>query len=213
MKYQTLLSPRHKINRMPFRRRIKRQTMGKDAIKKSSTAIIVFGQGSTVSSHQVIVTNTGGRDLSGATQTVKQEQSTDSTCEIGDIIKYLNICMAVGPRADAGMEDDNNGWLEYAIIKHKEVKQNITSTQLGLHSLMDVCTKAFRGDCIWTGCLPIGQQQPNSLDIKIKIPKIFTKMQIGSELEILYHFRSVNSADVRTNSHKLVSTAQYKCYV
>lgn len=213
MRFQTLLSPRANQNLMPFRRRIKRQTMGKDAIKKSSTAIIVFGQGSTVSRHTVIVANTGTRDLSGATQTIRAEQDTDKTCNIGDIIKYLNICMAISPRADAGMEDDNNGWLEYAIIKHKEVRQGITSTQLGLHSLMDVCTKAFRGDCLWTGCLPVGQQQPNSLDLKIKLPKVFTKIQLGSELEILYHFRSANSADVRTNSHKLVSTVQYKCYV
>jgi len=87
------------------------------------------------------------------------------------------------------------------------------SGQLGLHTLGDVATKQYRGDTIFTGCIPVGAQQSNSLDLKIKIPANKVKLQLGSNLQLFCHFRSVDSADLRTNSHKLIMSALYKLYV
>jgi len=197
------------------RHRIRRQTMGKDPIKKATTLLDNIGQGSgSVYAHNLIVTGAGSRSTTGATQTIRDTASTADVCNVGDIVKYVNICVQVGNRSLEMQEnDDDNGWVEYAIVKHKEVAQNPATTNLGVQTLQDVCTKAFRGDCIWTGCIPIGSQQPNSLDIKLKLPKIFTKMQIGSTLTFYAHFRSVNSTDLRSDSLRIVTTAQYKVYV
>jgi len=202
-----------------MRHRIRRQTMGKDAIKKSGTKIDNIGQGDTsVYLHELVAVDAGFRNTTGNTTNVLQQQSTDAVCNVGNIIKYINLCIQIAPRMlgeDPPNVDpipDDNGWLEYAIVKYKENRTNPDTSNLGTNTLGDVCTKAFRGDCLWTGCLPIGAIQGNALDLVIKLPKIITKIQLGTSIALFCHFRSVNSTDLRSDSHRLVTSFHYKCY-
>jgi len=196
-----------------MRHRIRRQTMGKDAVKKSTTLVANIGNGSAAMfTHILVSTDVGVRNIQGATETIKDTADTDNVCNVGDIVKYLNICIQVGPRDDPGPENNNNGWLEYGIVKYKEVFQTATVANLGLHTLADVLTKSFRGDVLWTGCMPVGNNQPNSIDLKIKLPKIVTKMQIGTFVSLFCAFRSTDATDLRTDSHRIISSALYKVY-
>lgn len=201
---------------MPRHRRIVRRTMGKEGIRKSTTIVANIGQGSaTVASLTIATTDVGARTTLGAATTIRDSQTNDNIANVGDIIKYINLCIQVGARwitGDVATKDDN-GWLEYAIIKYNKGVDVPAVTNIGTKTLGDICTKVFRGDCLWTGCMPIGSAQPNTLDIRIKIPKVHVKMQQGSITALYFWFRSVNTADVRTDSHRIIASALYKCYV
>ena len=188
--------------------------MGKDPIKKSTTIVNILGQGSSNPGRLEIIEVTG-RDSAGSVVDIRDGQTTDNKANVGDIIKYLNICMQCGPREEQGQQTDiqNNGWLEYALVCTKERDQAMASTNLGLHTLGDVATKQYRGDCIYTGCFPIGAQQANSLDLKIKLPPRMVKLQLGSTIVLYFHFRSTNTTDLRSDSHKMIASAIYKLYV
>jgi len=213
MKYQTLLETEIKYS---MRHRVRRQTMGKDAIKKSMTKVHVIGQGTgAIPQHVLVVTDVGSRIASGATTDILAKQDTGNVCNVGNIIKYINICIEAGSTNVTGdvPTPDDNGWLEYAIVKSKEATIAPAITNIGTRTLGDICTTDFRGDVIFTGCLPIGASQTSAVDIKIKLPKIFTKMQWGSKLLLYIWNRSVNTTDVRTNSLKVITSALYKVYV
>jgi len=195
-----------------MRRKIIRRTLGKDPIKKALTLIANVGPASNPNFELVILDTANTRDSTGTVQTIRSSQDTGSACNVGDIIKYVNISIQCGPR-DATPEDDTSGWLEWAVVKSKENRVTPQTTNLGISTLGVVCTNAFRGDCILTGNFPVGGDQPNSTDISIKIPKIFCKMQIGSSLVLYCHFRSTNSASVATDLVRLIASAQFKLYV
>ena len=85
-----------------MRRRIRRQTLGKDAIKKSTTLIGNTGSGvATIYAHTIIKTDVGVRLATGATSTIIADQTNSATCNVGNIIKYLNICIQLGSRGEA----------------------------------------------------------------------------------------------------------------
>lgn len=196
------------------RHKIRRQTMGKDAIKKSTTLVANIGQGTAVPfKHVLCTTNIGARTTTGATQNILVEQDTANTAGVGNVIKYINICIEAGPRGLQPDDDSDMGWLEYGIVKFKEVTVDPASANLGTKTLADVLTTNYRGDVIHTGCVPVGFKQPISVDLRIKIPKIFTKLQRGSELVLYCFFRSVNSTDLRSDNLRLVTSALYKIYV
>ncbi len=118
--------------------------------------------------------------------------------------------MQVSPRAlDVS---DNNGWVEWAIVYQEEQTQLMGATSLGVQTLMDTANKQYRANCILTGCFPIGINQANSQDLKIKIPPKYQKIKIGGILIMFAYFRSNNSADVRTTSHRFVASSIFKCY-
>ncbi len=197
-----------------MRHRIKRRTQGKDPIKKSVTFLTNIGQGSAAPAAMEIVI-LPSRSGTGSTQTIRDDQDTSNKANVGDIIKYVNICIQISPREEQGMQTDiqNNGWLEYAVVFQKEREQTIPSTNLSIQTLGDTATKQFRGDCLFTGCIPVGAQQANSLDLKIKIPPNKVKLQLGSNLIIFAHMRTVDSTDLRSDSHRLLLSAIYKLYV
>ncbi len=203
-----------------MRHRIRRVTMGKDPIKKSGTLVNNIGQGSaSAQAHVIIDTNVGQRNDTGSTRNILQEQNTDAICNLGNIIKYVNLCIQIAPRMEG--EDppnvdiipEDNGWLEYGIVKYKETFITPSSTNLGTNTLGDILTKSFRGDVLWTGCVPVGAIQGIAVDLKLKMPKIFQKLQLGSSLVLYCHFRSVRTTDLRSDSHRLVTSFHYKCYV
>ena len=189
--------------------------MGKEGLKKSSTVLANIGSGTTaVQSLTIIRTGSAPRDGSGGNIVIKNFEDNDNQCEIGDIVKYVNICLQAGPRWITGdvPTAEDNGWIEYALIKYREGTIVPAVTNLGTKTLADICTKAFRGDCIFSGCAPIGAQQPMSLDMKIKLPKVMTKIQRGSLLVFYFWFRSVSSTDTRTDSHRVIASCLYKNY-
>jgi len=194
------------------RRRIIRRTMGKDPIKKALTFQSNVGPSTNPVFAFDIIDTANSRDPDGGSQTIRDSQTTGNSANVGDILKYVNIQIQAGPR-DETPEDDNSGWLEWGIVKYKENRVVPTNVNLGVDTLPVVLTRAFRGDCLLTGNFPVGGDQPNSQDIVLKIPKVFTKMQIGSVLTLYCHFRSVNSASTSTTLTRLIVSAIYKLYV
>ncbi len=198
---------------MPFRRKIRRVTMGKDAIKKAGTLIAQIGPSTNPVTNMCIAkTDADVRVLSGGNVSIRNSQDINEICNIGDIIKYVNIRIQTGPQ-DETPEDDTSGWLEWAVVKYKERFEAPSNTLLGVETLGTVCTRAFRGDCLLTGAIPVGGDQPSVADIIIKIPKIWCKMQLGSELHLFVHFRSTNAASTSTTLNDCVMSFQYKNYV
>lgn len=188
--------------------------MGKDATKHSVTLLSNIGQGTGAPTKLQIFDTANARSATGSTLVIKDTATTAGLVNVGNIIKYLNLCIEAGPRwitGDVATKDDN-GWIEYALVTQTEREQDMASTNLGIQTLGDIATKQYRGDCLFTGCFPIGASQPASLDIKIKIPPKSTKMKVGSNMNLYYVFRSVNSADVRTDSHRVITSALYKVY-
>jgi len=195
-------------------KRIVRRTMGKDAVKKSGTRLRNTGPGAAaIADHLLVFTSAGDRTAAGSATVINNPSTIDSACNVGNVIKYLNLCIEVASRNVTDPDEFDNGWLEYGIVKSKEGQVTPLTTNLGTSTLGDVLTKAFRGDVLWTGCIPVGRNQPMVVDLKIKIPKIFCKLQLGSTLTLYYYTRGVSAADVRTDSYRVLTSFNYKCYV
>jgi len=186
--------------------------MGKDAIKKAQTLIAVIGPSTTPITDFDIIEVNANRTVGGGAQVVTDTRNTASLCNVGDIVKYVNLIIQTGPQ-DETPEDDTSGWLEWGVVKYKEGKVIPTNTLLGTQTLGNVLTNAFRGDTLLTGAIPVGGDQPSVANIQIKIPKIFNKLQIGSCLVLYVHFRSTNSASTSTTLNTCVMSFNYKCYV
>ncbi len=186
--------------------------MGKDPIKKSFTLIDNIGNGSPVGVLAAI--SVQGRSDDGGSLTIRDSQNTSTSVNVGDVIKYVNFVLQVGARDQTQQEDDdNNGWVEWAVVYQKESIPFIPTTNIGLKNLGMIAMAMFRGDCLLTGQFPIGTTQPMTQEIKIKIPKDKVKIQLGSSLVLFSIFRSVNVTDLRTDSHRVVNSCFYKNYV
>jgi len=192
------------------RHRKLRLSVLKTGVKHSSTLLANIGSGSIPSVHSVYFTEVGIRSLTGGNQVTKEQANTAGQCNVGDIVKYVNICIQCAPRLIN--VEDNNGWLEWAVVRQAEVTGLMGTTQLGTQTLMDTAQKQFRNNVFLTGCFPLGMNQGNTLDLKLKIPKTWEKLLIGSILILFAYFRSVDSTDTRTDSHRLVVSSIYKAY-
>ncbi len=182
----------------------------KNPTKHSSTLLTNIGHGKVPSVHSIYFTRVGARSSTGAQQTIKDSADTSGTCEVGDIVKYVNICIQCGPRG-LNIADDN-GWLEWALVRQEEQTQLMGLTNLGVQTLMDTAQKQYRNNVFLTGCFPLGLNQGNSQDLKIKIPKAWEKLKVGAILILFCFFRSVDSTDTRTDSHRLVVSSIFKSY-
>ncbi len=182
----------------------------KNSVKHSSTLIGNIGSGSIPTTFVIYATDIGNRSSTGGVQTIKDSATTGLECNVGDIIKYVNICIETAPRF---LDNANNGgWLEWALVFQKEQLELMGLTNLGTQTLGDTATKQFRNNVLLTGCFPIGINQGNSQDLKIKIPPTFQKLKLGGNLILFSYFRSVSSTDVRTDSHRHLTSAIFKCY-
>ena len=196
---------------MVFRKRIVRKTMGKEAIKKSATLLAVIGPSTNpVTSFPLIEVPV--RNTVGQQSNIRDVQTTDVDANVGDIVKYINVRIQTGP-TDATPEDDTSGWLEWSVVKYRELVTPPSNNQLGVRTLADVCTKMFRGDHLLNGAIPVGGDQPSVQDIVVAIPKVAIKMQLGSSIVLYVHFRSTNNASVSTDLNDVILGTQYKLYV
>ncbi len=188
--------------------------MGKVPIKHSSTLVDNTGQGvGSIFGHLIYDTNVGARGSTGGVQTLQDKSTTEETCQVGDIIKYVNICLEACPRGATPTNIlDNCAWLEWAVVWQRERDINPGVANIGILTLGVVCSHMYRENCLLTGCFPIGSQQAMSCDIKIKLPARCNRLRMGDELKVFCFVRTSNSADVRTDSHRLIASSHFKSY-
>ncbi len=194
--------------------RHRRVTLGKVPIKHSSTLVDNTGQGvATIFGHVIYRTQIGLRVLTGGVQTIQNSSTTENTVNVGNIIKYVNICLEACPRgATPTNPADNCAWLEWAVVWQRERDATPLTTNIGVATLGVVCSHAYRENCLMTGCFPIGTQQAMSQDIKIKLPKKCCYVKMGDILTVFCFVRTSSSTDTRTDSHRLIASSHFKVY-
>ncbi len=192
---------------MVFRRNSKGR--GQRKVKHSGTFIDNVGQGSNAVSMVILKTGGGPRSTTGAPQTIQSFSSTDDDCKTGDKCQFVNLTVQVGPRSDQGSEPDRTGWIEWAFVCVRENETAVPSTRLGVQTLGDICTNMYRGECIFTGAAPVGNEQPVVVPISLKIPKTKQNIKLGDEWRFITFFRSVNSTAAGTVSVRVVKSFNY----
>ncbi len=195
-------------------RHFRRATMGKVPVKHASTLVANIGQGDgSIFGHLIFDTKVGGRALAGGVQTLQESVTTEETCQVSDVVKYVNICLECSPRGTIPTDElDNAGWLEWAVVWQRERDATPTTANLGVLTLGCVCSHVYRENSFMSGCFPVGTKQSMAVDIKIKIPKRCSRLRMGDTLKIFCFFRSSSSSDVRTDSHRLVASSHFKAY-
>jgi len=191
-----------------------RATRGLTPVKHSSSLVDNTGPGvATFFVHVVYQTDVGARTVSGGIQTIQDSATTENTVNIGNVIKYVNICLECSPR---GVEPtnvlDNAGWLEWAVYWQRERLVDPTVANIGVTTAGVVASHSFRENCLMSGCFPIGTRQAMSQDIKIKVPRRCCKVKMGDTLKVLCYVRTSLSTDTRTDSHRLIASSHFKAY-
>ncbi len=190
-------------------RRIRRQTMGKQMLKHSGTLLANIGNASVPTKFIICETEGGARTTTGAEQVIQANRTTDEVCQVGDIVKYVNIIIQCGPRTAAIPE---SGWLEWAVVAKREADADIPTTQTGNETIGVIAQRMYRNEVIFTGVFPMSNTQPNSQQIMLKIPKSKVRLNLGDTICIFAYFRSVVSTDMQTDSNRLVMSYIYKSY-
>ncbi len=169
--------------------------------------------GATAPQEQVVCkTEAGARNVTGANQDVTAERDTGNKCNITDTIKSVNLFLQCAPRFTGIAEDDRRGWVEWAFVCCKETETNVPITTLGVQTLGVVCTNMFRNECIYTGCMPVGDTQPNYLPIQIKIPSTKQNLKIGDEWRFITYFRDAKATSVSTVAMRVIKSFIYNGY-
>ncbi len=194
---------------MPFRRRV-RKLLISPSVKHSGSFLANIGAATAPVSLIVLKTGGGPRSTDGSPQTIQSFASTDEDCRTGDICKLVNLHIEAGPRPDIAADKDRIGWLEWAFVCVRENETVVPITRLGVQTLGDVCTAMYRGECIYTGAIPIGNAQPVVAEISLKIPKTKTRIKLGDEWRFLTSFRAVDSASTGTATIRIVKSFNYK---
>lgn len=185
----------------------------KQGVKHSGTFIANEGAATAPASLIVLKTSGGPRSTTGAPMTIQSSASTDEDCRTGDTVKYINLHLQCGPRAFPTVEDEEkNGWLEWAFICVRENETALPITRVGVQTVGDIATNMYRGECIFTGNIPVGGQQPSSGEIKIKVPKKKQKIKLGDEWRLVTYFRAVSSTAVRTDAVRTIKSYNYIVY-
>ncbi len=192
------------------RRRI-RISQVRTGIQHSKTSVGNTGA-ATVESFQLLETSGGARSLGGATTNITDTRTTGEVCNVGDVIKYINIFLEAGGRLDTDLQEDRTGWMEYAVIMVKESESPVLVANLAGQTLGDVCTKMYRNECIWTGAFPIGRDQPNNMALAVKVPKFKQKLRLGDEWRLAFHFRAVDAASTSVIAIRFIASTMYKAY-
>ncbi len=197
-----------------MRRRKVRLTMGKVAIKHASTLVDNTGPGvGSFFKHIIFETDVGNRQTSGAVKIIKAEADTGRVVNVGDIIKYVNVCLEASPRGvDSTNIKDDSGWLEWALVTQQEANLAPTVANIGVESLGVVCSQVFREDCLMTGCFPVGSRQSMSVDLKFKLPAKCCRIRRGHILHMFCYIRGSSSTDTRTDSTRLICSSMFKAY-
>ncbi len=197
-----------------MRRRVFRQTRNKVPIKHGSTLLDNTGPGvGSFFKHVIYNTDTGQRSSGAGPKTIKAQAVTDETCNVGDVIKYVNICIQCAPRGvDSTNIKDDVAWLEWAIFWQREGVATLAITNIGTDTLGVLNGRFYRENAIMSGCFPMGAKQAMSQDLHVKIPKRMCQLKMGDQLQIYCYVRGSKSTDTRTDSHRLLVSSQFKSY-
>jgi len=190
-------------------RRYRKNSPKKRPVKHSGTVIDNMGQGSNAQSLIVLKTTGGPRSVDGSPQTIQSSSSTEEDCRTGDTVKFINLLVEVAPRTTVATDADRVGWLEWAFMCVRENETAVPSTRLGVQTLGDICTNMYRGECIYTGVVPMGLTQPATAVIKLKIPKTKHNIKLGDEWRFVTFFRAVSSTSTSTIAVRLVKSFNF----
>ncbi len=185
--------------------------MGKAHEKHSDSLFSVIGPGTAViPTHVMRDTEVGDRDPAGGNDTIQLGRSYAEECNVGDTCKYMNIHIQAGPR----LVDDlaSMGWLEWGFVCHKNSDPIVAKTNIGTATLMDILTKYFRNDCIYTGNLPLNSSGCVSQEITLKIPKTKWTLRSGDVWELIFAARTVSTTETGTNTFKVITSCNYINY-
>ncbi len=196
---------------MPFRKRfIKRQTRNKGHLQHSSTVIQSLGPASAPIEFQIIETDVGARTVDGSQQIATAERNTGDNCNVGDLIKYVNIFIEAGVRTDESAQA--NGWLEYAVQWGKADDTAIPITNLGTQTLGTICARMFPQNTLLTGFIPLGKNQPNGAQLHIKMPRKCQYLKTGDMLRLWTSYRTSSSTETGTTQIRAVVSFLYNGY-
>ncbi len=184
----------------------------KTGIQHSDTNVTTVGGGTIPSSTNVLETQGGARPTGGGETTIKSSATTGEIVNVGDIVKYVNLFIEVAPRSTATTPAESMGHLEWAFVMVKESETSVPITQTGVRTLGNICTNMFRNECIYTGQVPIGLNQANSMTAVIKVPKFKQKIRLGDEWRFITWFRSWDSTNDDLNNVKVIKSWMYKAY-
>ncbi len=192
----------------------KRVTAGKTPIKHASTLVDNTGPGvGSFFAHTIYETDVGLRPIGGGVKTIKDSATTGKICNVGDIVKYINVTWECSPRgADSTNIKDDAGFLEWALVFQRERDSSPNTSNIGVETLGVVCTNFFREDCLMTGCFPVGSRQSMCLTLPFKLPEKCTKLRMGFILKMFCYLRGSSSTDTRTDSNRLLVSSHFKSY-
>ncbi len=187
-------------------------TRFKVGVQHAETNIINQGAGSAPGQMNVLETQGGARPLGGAETTIKSSATTGEVCNVGDIVKYVNLFIQVAARPAVATPNDRAGWVEWGFVMVKESDAAATATNLGTLTLGTTLTNRFRNECIYTGAIPVGLDVPNYQAITIKVPKFKQKIRLGDEWRFISSVRSNNAAATDSDGIRVVKSCMYKSY-
>lgn len=182
--------------------------MGKTGVKHAGTLVANIGAASVPTKYVVIETDAGAREE--GSQVIQGNATTDEVCRTGDLIKFVNLHIQIAGRDST--DEESMGWLEYAAVWKREAEADITTTELGTLTLGTVATNLYRNDCIWTGFVPVGLNQPNGVNLALKMPKSKCYLKLGEEFILFLAYRSQFASGVSTISQRLIVSHNYKAY-
>lgn len=135
---------------------------------------------------------------------------TDEVVRVGDIVKYLNICLQISSRNTA--DGKTNGWVEWALVMVKQSETSMPITNVGTLTVGCIAANMYRNESIYSGCLPVGDNTPNAVDLKFKVPKAKQKIRLGDHWRFYYYYRSNDSTDVTQDNIRSVASVMFKSY-
>jgi len=181
--------------------------MGKSREKHSGTKVHIIGPGTVLTPFHIIRdTEVGARDPDGGNDTVTLGRSFAEECNIGDECRYVNIHIQAGPRLD---DVTSSGWIEWGFCIVKNSDPLPTNTNIGTQTLGDILTKYLRNECLFTGNVPVGIRNPNSQEIRIKIPKSRQMLRVGDEWTLFIRGRTVSSTETGTSNFVVLTSFNF----
>ncbi len=192
----------------------KKATLALQSVKHSDTDILTIGSGSIPSEIILLDLEGGARTVDGSTKDIASHFNTASECQVGAIVKYLNIIIQSAVRPFEADPTSNNslGWCEWAVVMVKRTETSVPITNIGTKTLGDICSKMFRNECILTGCIPMSINNPNCTILKLKVPKFKQKLVDGDEWRLYIYYRDVLATHTGTTTSRVVVQRNFKSY-
>ncbi len=179
--------------------------------KHADTKVHTIGPGTVLMPFHIMrETEVGDRDPAGGDDTIQLGRGFGQECNVGDACKYINIHIQVGPRLITSSV--NTGWLEWAFTCHKGSDPPPTNANSGVLTLGNICTNYFREECIYSGAIPVGVDQPAVAEIRLKIPKKKIVLRAGDEWTLWILARTVSVTETATDSHRVITSFNYINY-